>query len=232
MNTKFVFSAALVANMAFPLASYAHEKGDFIVRVGAGVVSPSQETSADIVIAAPPLPNSQVSSLSSDTQLAATISYMLTDHIGIEGTLSLPFEMEAQLAGGVPLVTGSPDIGSIKYLPEIVSLQYYPMSPEAKFQPYVGVGVNYTMFFDGETSNALNTSPAGQSSLSVDDSIGLAAQIGADFMINDSWLVNAAVWYVDAETDAEITTTNIGVIDVEEIKIDPYVFAFTIGRKF
>lgn len=231
MNNKLAISC-IVASLALPATSYAHEAGDFIVRVGAANVSPSEETSAEIVVAAPPLPNSKVSSLSSNTQLASSFTYMLTDHIGIEGILSLPFEVEAGLSGGVPAVTGSPTIGTVNYLPEVLSLQYYPLDSSSAFQPYGGIGLNYTFFFDGEASAPLNNSPAGQSSLDVDDSIGLALQLGADYQINEDWLINAAVWYIDVETDATVTTTNIGSIAINDVKIDPYVFALTVGRKF
>lgn len=231
MFMKAVTSAS-VALFGLTAAAHAHEKGDLIVRVGAAMVSPSKEESADIIVTVPPLPNSQVSGLSSDTQLASSVTYMLSDHIGVEGILSLPFEMEADLAGGVPLATGSPAIGSVKYLPEVISLQYYPLDSASAFQPYAGVGINYTLFFDGEASNALNMSAAGPSSVDVDDSIGLALQIGADYQISEKWLINAALWYIDASTDATVSTQNIGDIAINEIEIDPFVFALTVGRKF
>lgn len=228
---KIIFTAALMG-LCVPMEALAHEKGDLIVRVGVAHVSPTQEESADIIVTVPPLPNSNVSSLSSSTRPAASISYMLSDHIGIEGILAFPFEVDAELSGGVPLATGSPAIGSAKYLPEVISLQYYPLKPSSAFQPYLGVGINYTLFFDGEASDALNSSAAGASSLNVDDSIGLALQVGADYMINEDWLVNAALWYVDAETDVVVSTTNIGNVDINDVKIDPLIFAVTVGRKF
>ncbi len=229
---NFAIFAVVGTCLAMPVSVSAHEAGDLIVRVGVAHVEPSSETSDPIVVAAPPLPDSRVSSLSSDTQPGVTFTYMVADHIGIEAILALPFTVNAELEGGVPLATGSPEIGSSKYLPEIVSVQYFPLKPESKFQPYVGVGLNYTLFFDGEASDALNASAAGPSTVNVDDSIGIALQVGADIEVADGWLLNASAWYVDADTDVTVSTTNIGDIPINNVKINPFIFAVTVGKKF
>jgi outer membrane protein len=39
------------------------------------------------------------------------------------------------------------------------------------------------------------------SSLSLDDSWGLSLQLGADYHINDKWLINASVRKLDIETN-------------------------------
>jgi outer membrane protein len=38
-------------------------------------------------------------------------------------------------------------VGSVKHLPPTFSFQYHFM-PDSKFRPYVGLGPNYTTFFD------------------------------------------------------------------------------------
>jgi outer membrane protein len=35
----------------------------------------------------------------------------------------------------------------------------------------------------------------------LDDSWGLPLQLGADYHINDKWLINASVWKLDIETN-------------------------------
>ncbi|MEO9601260.1 OmpW family outer membrane protein [Parasphingorhabdus sp.] len=229
---KRLLCSAVAAGLLIPQAAQAHESGDLIVRLGAAVVAPTKETSDDIVVTVPPLPNSNVSKLSGAAQPAGSITYMITDHIGIEGILALPFTVDAELSGGVPLATGSPSIGSSKYLPEVISIQYYPLKPESKFQPYVGVGLNYTMFFGGKASDALNNSAAGASTIDVDDSVGIALQAGADVMLDDKWLLNAAIWYVDLKTDLVVGTSNIGDVNINNVKVNPVIFGVTLGRKF
>jgi len=63
------------------------------------------------------------------------------------------------------------------------------------------------------------------------DSWGLAAQLGADYRIDDNWSVNAAVWYVDIDTEAKFKDTagNKYKVDVE---LDPMVYMVGIAYKF
>lgn len=211
-------------------ASHAYEAGDIIVKVGAASVQPSTESSDPIRVTG--LPDSNVNGLTGDEQPGASFTYMITDHIGIEGILAAPFETSINVGGGVPLVTGSPNIGTAKYLPEVISLQYYPMDSSSKLQPYVGVGINYTAFFEEETSLAVNNSIAGPSTLKIENSTGFAGQLGVDYEFQDDWVVNAAVWYIDLNTNASIETTNIGTVEIENIEADPYVFFLSIGHKF
>ena len=225
---KIMCSALVSSTLAF--SSFGHEAGDFIVRAGVANIETSKETSSAVVI--PGLPDTKINGISGDTQPGATFSYMFTDNLAIEWILAAPFETKIQAEGGVPLVTGSSAIGTAKYLPEVVSLQYYPMANDSKWQPYLGLGINYTLFTKENTSSALNNSAAGASKLKVDNSVGLAAQLGVDYQITDKWLVNAAVWYIDLKTDATITTTNLGKIQISNIEADPVVFFLSIGYKF
>ena len=71
-----------------------------------------------------------------------------------------------------------------KHLPPTVSVQWHFM-PTSAFKPYVGVGVNYTTFFSTETYGALEGT-----TLKLNDSWGLAGEIGADLMLGESWLLN------------------------------------------
>lgn len=228
MKKKIIYSALVSSTLAF--SSFGHEAGDFIVRAGVANIESSKETSSPVAITG--LPDTKINGISGDTKLGATFSYMLTDSLGIEWILAAPFETDIQAGGGVPLVTGSSAIGTAKYLPEVISLQYYPMANDSKWQPYLGLGLNYTLFTKESTSSALNNSAAGASSLKIDNSVGLAAQLGVDYQVTDKWLVNAAVWYIDLKTDATITTTNLGQIQISNIEADPIVFFLSVGYKF
>ncbi len=96
------------------------------------------------------------------------------------------------------------------------------MDSGSALQPYVGLGVNYTTFFSEGSSGAL----AG-SDIKLDNSWGLAAQIGVDYALNENWLVNAAVWKMDINTDLNLNGTNLG-----EVEIDPVVYMLSVGYKF
>lgn len=99
------------------------------------------------------------------------------------------------------------------------------LTPEAKLRPYIGAGINYTTFFHSKTT--LTTPVDLQGDLDLDDSFGLAAQLGVDYDIDEKWFVSADIRYINIETKA--TNSVAGTTDVE---INPTVFSFGVGYKF
>ena len=100
---------------------------------------------------------------------------------------------------------------------------------EGALQPYLGLGLNYTAFFNEDASNELDAA-LGNASVSLKDSWGLAAQVGLDFHLSDNWLLNGSVRYIDIETEGTIKT-NAGKVEVD-VDIDPYVYTIAVGYKF
>ncbi|TNE93081.1 OmpW/AlkL family protein [Porticoccus sp.] len=207
-------------------AAMAYEPGDFIVRAGAANVDPNDDSDA-LKLDGATLPGTEVE-VDDDTQLGITFTYMLTDHLGLGLLAATPFEhdIKADLTG---IGAGKVDAGSTKHLPPTLTLQYFPMASDSKFQPYIGAGINYTNFFDEEVDSELETL-LGHGSMELDASWGLAFQAGMDYMINEHWLINASVWYLDIDTDAKIDTA-AGVVKTE-VDIDPWVYMIGVGYKF
>lgn len=163
-----------------------------------------------------------------DTQLGLTFTYMLANHIGVGLLAATPFDHDIKADLGAAKV----DAGSAKQLPPTVTLQYFPMDSSAKFQPYVGVGVNYTKFFDEDVDSELETA-LGETGgdLELDDSLGWSAQIGFDYEIDEHWLLNASIWYINLETDAKFKFDS-GTVVKADVDVDPLVYMIGIGYKF
>ncbi|MFJ9992815.1 OmpW family protein [Pseudomonas putida] len=225
---KTLLGASLVAlALAAPVA-HAHQAGDFIMRAGAITTAPN-ERSGDLKLDGAKVSGTKAT-LESDTQLGLTFAYMLTDHIGIELLAATPFKHTVGVKGLGGGLDGK--LADIKQLPPTLSLQYYPMEASSKFQPYAGIGINYTLFFDEDLSSARKQQ--GFSNMKVQDSIGLAGQLGMDYMLTDNLLVNAAVWYVDIDTKATIdgpSALGVGKTKVN-LEVDPWVYMVGIGYKF
>ena len=100
--------------------------------------------------------------------------------------------------------------------------------PEA-FQPYVGLGINYTIFFDEDLSSRQKDN--GFSNLELDDSWGLAYQLGMDYMLTDNLLLNAQVRYIDIDTTATVDHNALGKVKVD-VDVDPFVYMVGLGYKF
>jgi outer membrane protein len=235
-SLPFLAASALAAAIAAPAA--AHEAGDWIVRAGVGVVDPkndnlnlgSVDLGGGISLASASL---QVDNATSMTLMG---TYMFTPNWAIDVLASWPFKhdinVSATISDGVTTESGTVKLGSTEHLPPTVSLQYHFM-PDGKFQPYAGLGANYTTFMSEElTSDAQD---AGISGLSLDSSFGVAGQLGADWMINDQWLVNFDLRYIKIGTDATLTiddgtgpvSGSVGTVD-----IDPWVYSLNLGFRF
>ncbi|WP_261904738.1 outer membrane protein OmpW [Vibrio fortis] len=204
-----VLSALMSANVL------AHSEGDFIVRAGAAIVSPN-DSSGDV------LDNPALEfSVDSNTQLGLTLGYMFTDNISFEVLAATPF------SHGIS-VNGVGEVAETKHLPPTFMVQYYFGDSESDFRPYVGAGINYTVFFDESLTGTGKN--AGLTDVSLDDSWGLAANVGMDYMINDDWFLNASIWYADIGTTATYKTA--AKTYKTDVDIDPWVFMIGGGYNF
>jgi len=226
MSKTIRTAAALLlapALLASAISAQAHQAGDIIVRAGAVTVDPRESSSSlkfDGVAA-----TGTSATLDSNTQLGLNFVYMLSNNLGIEVLAATPFKHDVGVKG-----LGGLDgkLGSIKHLPPTVSAVWYPLDGNDAFKPYVGAGINYTTFF----SEDLTSERKGQrfSGLSLDDSWGLAVQVGADYMITDKLMLNAQLRYVDISTTA--TTSLAGTRVKVDVDVDPWVYMVGLGYKF
>ncbi len=116
---------------------------------------------------------------------------------------------------------GDVPVGNTTLLPPTLTLQYH-FFPREQISPYVGVGVNYTHFFSVDAAGGTVTS------LTLDDSVGVALQAGVDFAIDDHWMVNADLKRVWINTKASL---NGGAITAN-VDINPWIFGFGVGYRF
>ncbi|MET0379057.1 MAG: OmpW family outer membrane protein [Spongiibacteraceae bacterium] len=218
-----LISATVAAGSAF-----AYEPSDWIVRAGYASVDP-RDDSSDLNVNGTGLAGTGVG-VGSGTALGITVSYMFTPHWGVELLAATPFEHDLTTKGlgglGVPDGTR---LGSIEQLPPTLSVQYYFAPADSVWQPYVGLGINYTTFFSEDLSAAAK-SKLGASDLQLDDSWGLAGEVGLDWAINEQWLLNVSVWHADIDTDASLNTA-LGKVKTT-VNIDPWVYMVAAGYKF
>lgn len=221
MKLKLLTLSGFLASSIFASAQ-AYEAGDLILRAGPATVDPDV-ASSEIRLSNRGIPGTGVD-VDDNTQLGLTATYMLTDNFGIGVLAATPFEHTVSDVG-----LGVGEIVDLKHLPPTVTFQYFPRASDARFQPYVGVGLNYTTFFD-ETATAGLNGALGTSTVELSDSVGPAAELGFDYAINDRWILNASAWLVDIATDARIDSP-AGVVTVD-VDIDPVVYMFGLGYKF
>ncbi|MAA86818.1 MAG: outer membrane protein OmpW [Haliea sp.] len=204
--------------------AYAFQQGDFIVRAGLTNVSPD-DSSSNIFVGSDLGFNLSVGD---DTQLGLNIAYFITDRLNIEVLAATPFTHDVNFGVSDPLGTGD-RLGEGTHLPPTITLNYYFNNPSSAFQPYVGAGINYTVFFDEDFTSANDA--AGLKNLSLDNSFGLSAQLGVDYMVNDQWFINGSVRWIDIDTEASFNLNGTPG-NVNSIEIDPMVYTISLGYRF
>jgi outer membrane protein len=195
---KGLAAAAMVgAAMVAAAAPAQAEAGDFLVRGRFIVVAP-QDGSGGIT---PAFPNDGVSV---DTAYAPEIdfTYMLTNNIGLE-LIAATTKHSATGRSGTPAAVGK--LLDTWVLPPTLTLQYH-FAPDGGFRPYVGAGLNYTIFYKERASGSLEAA-VGQTDVSLSDSFGWALQAGADIPLNDSVFLNFDVKYIDMDTTCLLYTS-------------------------
>lgn len=207
------------AMMAATISSAAAEQGDWLVRGRVILVSPTEETSG----VQPAFPNDEVS-VDDAVVPELDFTYFVRDQWALELILATsPHDIS-----GEDGLSALGEIAESMVLPPTLTLQYH-FQPEASVRPYVGVGINYTLFYDEEASDSLNNA-IGDTSIDIDDSFGIALQAGLDFDLNEKWFLNADIKYIQIDTEATLNTG--GAINTVDVDLDPIVFGIGIGTRF
>lgn len=218
MYRKILVALMASATLAAPACA---EKGDVLVRLRGIMVAP-QESSGGIT---PTFPGEKVK-ISNSFMPELDFTYMATKHIGAELILATT----KHHASGTSGTTGSIGrLASTWVLPPTLTLQYHFM-PDGAIRPYVGAGLNYTIFYKEKASAGLRTA-VGPTTVGMKDSVGYALQAGVDVPVTKRMFVNFDIKYIDIKTTARLATTAIGAQQVH-VKLDPLVVGLGIGMKF
>lgn len=203
---KIVLPLMLAASLAIgPMAAaHAEDNGNWVVRFGAHVVDPQSDNGQLAGMKA---------SVGSDTKPTASIEYLFTPNWGIEVLAALPFSHEVKLDGQRAATT--------KQLPPVIGVNYHFL-PDARVSPFVGLGINYTYFFDTRGSGLLQGAH-----VSADNSWGAAAHAGMDVQLSRDWLFTADVRWIDIRSDIHVNGAYVGTA-----KINPWVYGVSLGYRF
>lgn len=212
------------------LATFAASaSANFSVNVGAITVAPNDSSSSlNVVESVAKLPAGSTSvSVNNNTQLGITLDYQLNPNWTLELIAATPFSHDIKVKGSV--IDGL-DIGNTKHLPPTLVAQYH-FDTDSNFDPFVGVGLNYTKFFDESASGALkNTLQALKVTTASDDvdlklkaSWGLALQAGFNYKLSDSWGLHGAVSKMDIDTTGRVMVNGTTIQSVD-VQIDPWVW--------
>ncbi|MCJ9427746.1 OmpW/AlkL family protein [Kordiimonas marina] len=143
------------------------------------------------------------------------ISYFWTENIATE--LILATTKHNVFATNTAL--GDLGLGHVWLLPPTLTMQYH-FAPDASFRPYIGAGINYTIFYS-ETPGDVN-------SISYKNKFGWALQAGVDIPVNDDWSFNIDAKKLFLSTDVSI---NSGAVTAN-VDINPWILGVGFGYRF
>ena len=138
-------------------------------------------------------------------------SYFFTPNIAAELVLTYPQKVD--------ITANGTKIGDIRALPPSLLVQYH-FTQLGAFKPYVGAGLNYTIFTRKDDL-------AGGAATIEDSSFGLAAQIGFDYMLTNNVSLNLDVKYIQMDTDVKVGGAKQGTLD-----LNPITAGVGIGYRF
>ncbi len=193
-----------------PAAVEAKSAGDILVRLRGLAVIPDVDGTTDAL----------GGSVGADNNLVPEVdfSYFITDNIALEliaAVTTHEMSLKNRSDSGPDL-----DLGDVTLLPPTLTVQYHFM-PKKKFSPYLGVGINWTLFFNRNKSSDITA-------INYTNSFGPAFQVGLDMAVTDRWFLNVDIKKVFIQTDVKVN----GTINAKDVDIDPWLIGFGFGYRF
>jgi len=182
---------------------------------GVGVVTPNQSANIGIIGGDVQISDAFIPELD--------FTYFFTEHFAAELILgTAKHDVKA-----INTIAGDIDLGSAWLLPPTLTAQYHFYTSDKKiFKPYIGAGVNYTLFY--------NVKSGAVADVEYDNTLGYAAQVGFDLMLDDKFFINVDAKRLFLSTDVTVDGTNLvpGLVVPAEVDIDPWLFGIGVGMKF
>ena len=221
MKTKLFITAAIAA-LALTAPAHAEAgltKGDWLVRLRGIMVAPTGSSGG----ITPMFPASTVD-INTKVVPELDFTYMFTDNIGAELILATSKHTATGASGAL---AGQPLL-STWVLPPTLTLQYHFM-PKSAVRPYVGAGINYTIYYS-ESASSFVDSALGATDVSLSSSFGWAIQAGFDIDVSPKVFLNFDVKYIDMGTTATLTTG--AIVNQVDVDINPIVAGIGLGMRF
>jgi outer membrane protein len=110
------------------------------------------------------------------------------------------------------------DLGHVWLLPPTLNLQYHFYPDD--FKPYVGAGINCTIFYGIDEGDLED--------IEYENSVGFSLQAGLDYNLNDKWFLNLDIKKLFLKTDVTVNDSP----DSAEVNIDSLIIGLGVGMRF
>lgn len=231
MRKSLLVASLAVLGFAGPAAA------DISVNVGAIGVMPNDDSASLPVIesVAGMTSGSTGVTVDNNTQLGITLDYQLDKNWSLELIAATPFKHEIHGTGSLAGLK----IGETKHLPPTLLAQYHFDFGGERIDPFIGLGVNYTTFFEEKVSPELAAvltdlavvTASDDVDLALSNSWGYALQAGVNIAMTERWGVHLMVSRMAIDTVADVRI-NGTTIESAAVDIDPTVAMLGIRYRF
>jgi len=211
---------------------------------GSGIVNAQEEKTNDFKrwqvrvrgVGVLPSESADIGIIGGDASISDTFipeldfTYFFTKNIAAELILGTS-KHDVHTTGSDISAVGGPtkadvDLGSVYLLPPTLTLQYHFM-PDTDFKPYLGAGINYTIFYGVDEGKTVKD-------VEYDNAFGFALQAGIDYMIRDKFFINIDAKRLFLKTDVTVNASNLaeGLSIPAKVDINPWLLGFGVGMKF
>lgn len=207
----------VLSGLLLSTLSFGQEAGELHMRVRATGVVPMEDTKIETIGGNVAVSNNLIPEVD--------FTYYFTKNIAAE--LILGTSKHEVVAVNTAL--GNLDLGRVMLLPPTLNLQYH-FYPTKNLKPYVGAGLNYTIFYDQGQGKGRN---AAVTSVAYDNNLGYSFQLGFDYKINDKlyWNVDVKKLYLNTDVEVGAALPSGQVYVPAEVDLNPWLISTGIGFK-
>jgi len=217
------------------LAGTAHAENDNEFRLGAYLIhynAQAQDATGSGIAAIPP-----------GDHLNLSVENVQTLYFAYVRHLSPHFDLE--LAAGIPPKTntvgkGSPTFGSVPFAGQTIAttrwfsptmvVNYKFLDPSSAFRPYLGLGINYTHFYNNASTPAGDAVGGGPTSVTLADSIGASGTVGVSYRVQKNWTLYGS--YSQTHTRSAAVLTSSGASRSTTVDFQPSAVVLSAGYSF
>ena len=157
----------------------------------------------------------------------------LSPHFDVELTAGYP-PLQKTVGKGPAFLGSVPYNGQViataRWLAPTVLLEYVFLSENAQWRPYIGAGVNYTNFYDRDSTAQGNAASGGPTKLSLTSSVGPAGTVGLAYHVASNWHLYAS--YSISQVKTKLKADTAGVIRTSHISFGPQALVVSVGYSF
>jgi outer membrane protein len=157
----------------------------------------------------------------------------LSPHFDVELTAGYP-PLQKTVGKGPAALGSVPYNGQViataRWLAPTLLVEYMFLDENSKWRPYIGAGVNYTTFYDRNSTAQGNAASGGPTRISLTSSVGPAGTVGLAYHIVNHWNLYAS--YSVSQVKSRLKADTAGVIRTSHISFGPQTLVVSVGYSF